>query len=148
MARAYVAARAPRLAGSCANRFSPMPCGVLDHHRPQAAVRPGFAGGAPIAGGSDRRGRTHGLGPDRPAGRAWRTRFWWPISRPRRGRQAGRAAAAQSYVAQLALYRMLLAEIYPGKRIRTFLVWTVSGPVIRELMEPELESALTLIKAA
>jgi ATP-dependent helicase/nuclease subunit A len=52
-----------------------------------------------------------------------------------------------SYVAQLALYRTLLAEIYPGRRIRAFLVWT-SGPVIRELMEPELESALTLIKAA
>jgi ATP-dependent helicase/nuclease subunit A len=53
----------------------------------------------------------------------------------------------QSYVAQLALYRMLLGEIYPGKRIRTFLVWT-AGPVIHELMEPDLESALTLIKAA
>ena len=38
----------------------------------------------------------------------------------------------RSYVAQLALYRMLLAEIYPGKRIRTFLIWT-SGPVIHEL---------------
>ena len=53
----------------------------------------------------------------------------------------------RSYVAQLALYRMLLAEIYPAKRIRTFLVWT-SGPAIHELMEPDLESALTLIKAA
>jgi ATP-dependent helicase/nuclease subunit A len=53
----------------------------------------------------------------------------------------------QAYVAQLALYRTLLQEIYPDKRIRTFLVWT-SGPVIHELMEPELESALTLIKAA
>jgi ATP-dependent helicase/nuclease subunit A len=53
----------------------------------------------------------------------------------------------QPYVAQLALYRMLLGEIYPDRRIRTFLVWT-SGPVIHELMEPDLESALTLIKAA
>jgi ATP-dependent helicase/nuclease subunit A len=50
-------------------------------------------------------------------------------------------------VAQLALYRTLLAEIYPDRRIRTFLIWT-SGPVIHELLEPDLESALTLIKAA
>jgi ATP-dependent helicase/nuclease subunit A len=53
----------------------------------------------------------------------------------------------RSYVAQLALYRTLLAEIYPGKRIRTFLIWT-SGPVINELREQDLEMALTLIKAA
>jgi ATP-dependent helicase/nuclease subunit A len=56
-------------------------------------------------------------------------------------------APPQPYVAQLALYRTLLAEIYPGRRIRTFLIWT-SGPVIHELLEPELESALSLIKAA
>jgi ATP-dependent helicase/nuclease subunit A len=51
------------------------------------------------------------------------------------------------YVTQLALYRALLQEIYPGKRVRAFLVWT-SGPVIHELTEPDLESALTLVKAA
>jgi ATP-dependent helicase/nuclease subunit A len=61
---------------------------------------------------------------------------------PRPGQPPPRA-----HVAQLALYRTLLAAIYPGKRIRTFLVWT-AGPAIHELMEPELESALTLIKAA
>ncbi len=48
---------------------------------------------------------------------------------------------------QLALYRALLQEIYPGKRVRAFLVWT-SGPVVHELREPDLESALSLVKAA
>jgi ATP-dependent helicase/nuclease subunit A len=61
---------------------------------------------------------------------------------PRPGQPPPRA-----YVAQLALYRTLLQEIYPDRRIRSFLVWT-AGPVIHELTEPDLESALSLIKAA
>jgi ATP-dependent helicase/nuclease subunit A len=50
-------------------------------------------------------------------------------------------------VAQLALYRALLAEIYPDRNVRAFLVWT-SGPLIRELSGQELDAALRLIRAA
>ena len=54
----------------------------------------------------------------------------------------------RSYVAQLALYRLLLREIYPGKRVRAFLVWT-AGPVIHELVGTRSSNAaLALIKAA
>jgi ATP-dependent helicase/nuclease subunit A len=55
--------------------------------------------------------------------------------------------APVGYVAQLALYRLLLAEIYPGRRIRAFLVWT-AGPSVQELSPEELEAALRPIKAA
>jgi ATP-dependent helicase/nuclease subunit A len=51
-----------------------------------------------------------------------------------------------AYVAQLALYRALLEEIYPSRRVRPFLIWT-SGPIVRELTGAELEAALTAIKA-
>jgi ATP-dependent helicase/nuclease subunit A len=55
--------------------------------------------------------------------------------------------APAPYVAQLALYRALVAEIHPDRPVRAFLVWT-AGPVIRELAEEELADALDLIKAA
>jgi ATP-dependent helicase/nuclease subunit A len=50
-------------------------------------------------------------------------------------------------VAQLALYRALLADIYPDRPVRPFLIWT-AGPQVRELGEAELAAALELIKAA
>jgi ATP-dependent helicase/nuclease subunit A len=50
-------------------------------------------------------------------------------------------------VTQLALYRRLLQDIYPGRIVRAFLVWT-SGPAIHEVPEADLDSALASIKAA
>ena len=55
--------------------------------------------------------------------------------------------APHAYVAQLALYRALLREIYPSHWVRAFLVWT-AGPLVRELAEDELERALAQVKAA
>jgi ATP-dependent helicase/nuclease subunit A len=57
------------------------------------------------------------------------------------------APAPAAYVGQLALYRALVAEIYPRHRVRAFLIWT-AGPAIRELAEEELSQALALIRAA
>jgi ATP-dependent helicase/nuclease subunit A len=51
------------------------------------------------------------------------------------------------YAAQLAVYRALLREIYPGRCVRPFLVWT-SGPLIQELAETELDQALESVTAA
>jgi len=147
MARAYVHARAPRLPAEIRESVIANAVGVLDHADLRALFGPSSRAEAPIAGKiltiegdlmvsgqidrlavlenevlvADFKTTARALRPGQPA--------------------------PQSYVAQLALYRMLLSEIYPDKRIRTFLVWT-AGPVIHELMEPELESALTLIKAA
>jgi ATP-dependent helicase/nuclease subunit A len=50
------------------------------------------------------------------------------------------------YLSQMALYRALLAQIYPDRAIRAFMVWT-SGPQVRELDTGELEAALRLIAA-
>ena len=122
--------------------------GRPDHAGPQAPVRPRLAGRSAHrrAGRDGRRASSW----SRARSTAWRcstARCWWPTSRPRPARPGPDEPPPLSYVAQLALYRALLREIYPDKRVRAFLVWT-SGPVIRELMEPELDSALTLIKAA
>jgi ATP-dependent helicase/nuclease subunit A len=56
------------------------------------------------------------------------------------GFHAGRALP-ESYLAQLALYREVLAEAYPGRRIRPVLVWT-DGPDIVEPDPAALDAAL------
>ncbi len=147
MARAYVRARAPRLPAELRESVIANAVGVLDHADLKALFGPGSRAEAPIAGKvmtADGDLMVSGQ-IDRLAvleNEVLVADFKTTARAPRPGQPAPR-----SYVAQLALYRMLLSEIYPDKRIRTFLVWT-SGPVIHELMEPELESALTLIKAA
>ncbi len=40
-------------------------------------------------------------------------------------------AAPRDYVSQLALYRAVLANLYPGRTIRCFLLWTETA----EMME-------------
>jgi ATP-dependent helicase/nuclease subunit A len=49
-----------------------------------------------------------------------------------------------AYVAQLALYRAVLAPLYPGKAIRAALMWTET-PDIMEIPDPALDAALTLL---
>ena len=147
MARAYVKARAPRLPLELRESVLANALAVLDHPDLKPLFGKGSRAEAPIAGRvltaegaimvSGQIDRLAVLESD-----VLVADFKTTARPPKAGQPPPR-----SYVAQLALYRMLLAEIYPGKRIRTFLIWT-SGPVIHELMEPDLESALTLIKAA
>jgi ATP-dependent helicase/nuclease subunit A len=49
-----------------------------------------------------------------------------------------------AYVGQLALYRAVLAELYPDKRIRAALVWT-DVPDLMEISEASLDAALIAI---
>jgi ATP-dependent helicase/nuclease subunit A len=49
--------------------------------------------------------------------------------------------APPGYIAQLALYRAVLAKLYPGRTVRAALLWT-EVPVLMELSEPDLERAL------
>ena len=51
------------------------------------------------------------------------------------------------YVAQLALYRAVLAELYPDKRIRAALVWT-DVPDLMEISEASLDAALATVTSA
>jgi ATP-dependent helicase/nuclease subunit A len=59
------------------------------------------------------------------------------------GAQAGRRLP-ESYLAQLALYRAVLAQAYPGRTIRPILVWT-DGP---ELVEPDPAALDAALQAA
>jgi ATP-dependent helicase/nuclease subunit A len=147
MARAYVKARAPRLAADLREAILTDALHVLDHPDLKPLFGKSSRAEAPIAGRvPTAEGEIMVSGQiDRLAvldGDVLVADFKTTARPPKIGQPPPR-----SYVAQLALYRTLLAEIYPGKRIRSFLIWT-SGPVIHELEEPDLESALTLIKAA
>ncbi len=49
--------------------------------------------------------------------------------------------APAGYVRQLALYRAVLAQLYPGKRVRAALVWTET-PDLMVLSDEALDAAL------
>ena len=51
------------------------------------------------------------------------------------------------YVQQLALYRAVLARLYPGRVIRAALVWT-EVPDLMELSAADLDAALAQVKPA
>ncbi|MGP8231168.1 MAG: double-strand break repair helicase AddA [Methylovirgula sp.] len=51
------------------------------------------------------------------------------------------AATPDSYLAQMALYRALLAPLWPGKSLRCLLIWT-SGPETVELSAAQLDAVL------
>lgn len=147
VAGAYVRARAPKLDGTTQARIAADALGVLrhgaltelfgPHSRAEVAITGRLRHGLdewPVSGQIDRfcvledevllaDFKSHAQAPD-PA-----------------------EPLPQTYVAQLALYSELLREIYPGRRIRPFLIWT-SGPSVRELSQRELESALDLVTPA
>ncbi len=51
------------------------------------------------------------------------------------------AAPPASYIAQMALYRALLAPLWPDKHLRCLLIWT-TGAKIAELSAAQLDAAL------
>jgi len=52
-----------------------------------------------------------------------------------------RATIPAAYLTQMALYRSVLATLWPGKRLRMMLIWT-HGPSVVELESEALEAAL------
>jgi ATP-dependent helicase/nuclease subunit A len=147
LAEAYVAARAPRFEAKLQARIVADTLRVLKDPALAPLFAPGTRAEAPIAGFIGTQ-----TGPVAVSGQIDRLAVcetevlladFKTTSRPPDPEETPPA----SYVAQLALYRALLAEIYPYRTIRAFLIWT-SGPLIRELSDAELESALLPIKAA
>ena len=57
------------------------------------------------------------------------------------------AEVPDGYVAQLALYRVILRRLYPGRRIEAALLWT-DRPALMEIPESVLDSAESAILAA
>jgi ATP-dependent helicase/nuclease subunit A len=51
------------------------------------------------------------------------------------------AATPENYLRQMALYRAVLAPLWPGKRLRMLLIWT-DGPAVTELAAAQLDAAL------
>jgi len=63
------------------------------------------------------------------------------------GRPRPAADTPDSYLAQLAVYRAAVAPLYPGKKVRCFLVWT-EGPLGLEIDTARLEAALLDVQRA
>jgi ATP-dependent helicase/nuclease subunit A len=147
VAEAFVAARAPRLSPDRRERIVADALGILRDPRLARLFGPGSRAEAPIAG----RIRIGGL--DQPvSGQIDRLAVFDDEVLVADFKTSARAPSADepapgAHVAQLALYRALLQEIYDGRRVRAFLIWT-GGPVVRELTEVELDAALTSLKAS
>jgi ATP-dependent helicase/nuclease subunit A len=142
-----VAARAPSLSRDEREHIVRDTLGVLTHDALQPLFGPGSRAEAPIAGRiATPAGEVTVLGQiDRLAVLAHEVLladFKTSVRPP-----DAAEPVPVAYAAQLALYRTLLCEIFPGRRVRAFLIWT-SGPAIRELTEPEMGGALAAIKAA
>jgi ATP-dependent helicase/nuclease subunit A len=145
VARGFVAARAPRLPADDQARLVAAALAVLGHAALAPLFGPASRAEAAVAG------HVRLGGEDRPvSGQIDRLAVlddeiliadYKTTARPPRGDEPAPAA----YVAQLALYRALLAEIDPLRRVRAFLIWT-SGPLVRELRDDELGAALEAIK--
>jgi ATP-dependent helicase/nuclease subunit A len=142
-ALAYVHARAPRLPGEDRLRIVRNALGVIEHPTLAALFGPQSRAEVAIAG------RLCVEGDERPvSGQIDRLAvldaeilvadFKSDARVPASG-----GAPPRPYVAQLAMYCRLLREIYPGRRVRPFLVWT-AGPLIQELADAELDQALAL----
>jgi ATP-dependent helicase/nuclease subunit A len=146
VARAFVAARAPRLDPDTRARIVADALGVLDDAALAPLFGPDSRAEAAIAGRVRLRGADQPVSGqiDRLAVRDGEVLLadYKTTARPPRDGEP----LPPAYVAQLALYRALLEEIYPSRRVRPFLIWT-SGPIVRELTGAELEAALTAIKA-
>jgi len=55
-------------------------------------------------------------------------------------RRAGEGDVAEVHVGQMALYRRLLASVFPGRRLRAFLLWT-TVPELSEISVERLDRA-------
>ncbi len=63
------------------------------------------------------------------------------------GRPRPIADAPETYLAQLALYRAVLQPLYPGRSVRTLLVWT-SDPNVLDVEPARLDAALARVLGA
>ncbi len=145
-AEAYVRARAPKLGAPERSVIVANAIGVLGHEALAALFGPGSRAEVGIAGTLVIGGEATSVSGqiDRLAvldGEVLLADFKSDARVPGPARPAPAA-----YVAQLALYRRLLQQIYPGRWVRPFLVWT-AGPSIQELRPEELDQALDRLTA-
>jgi ATP-dependent helicase/nuclease subunit A len=142
----FVAARAPRLDASRCDRVVADAFRVLDHAELGPLFGPTSRGEAPIVGTL-----RHPISGEAQAVSGQVDRIVVGedeviVADFKTGARAAGAPVPAAYLGQLALYRALLAEAYPDRRIRTMLVWTAgidgAGPEIVEPDSAALEAAL------
>jgi ATP-dependent helicase/nuclease subunit A len=63
------------------------------------------------------------------------------------GQPHGAASTPAAYITQMALYRLVLAPLWPRKRLRMQLVWT-AGPTVVALDDAVLDAAAARALAA
>ncbi|NNM71211.1 double-strand break repair helicase AddA [Enterovirga aerilata] len=139
-AAAFVGARAAGLPSSARDRIVADALAVVAHPALAPLFGPGAQGEAPVAGevtGPDGRSRVVVGQVDRMAVAADEV----VVADFKTGAESGDDALPEGYLAQLALYRAVLARAYPGRRIRPVLVWT-DGPEIVEPDSAMLDAAL------
>jgi ATP-dependent helicase/nuclease subunit A len=148
-AAAFLRARAPRLPAGEREAIAASALRVLDHPDLAGAFGPGSRAEVPIAG----RVRLPGMGEAAPVSGQIDRLVVTPDEvlvldfKTSAKAPAPDAKPRGSYVLQLALYRALLAEIYPGRRVRAFLVWT-AGPLVQELDGAAMDEALAAVTPA
>jgi ATP-dependent helicase/nuclease subunit A len=117
---------------------------VLDDHRFASLFKPGSRAEVPIVG----RLAPSGWPPLAVSGQVDRlvvTADAVLIADYKTNRPAP-ASPPEPYVAQLALYRAVLAQLYPGKAIRAALIWT-DVPELVEISSTALDAALATVLA-
>ena len=144
IARTFVAARAPKLHPDERARLAAAALGLIRHQALAPLFGPGSRAEAAIAGQVRLGGEDQLVSGqiDRLAVLDHEVLIadYKTTARPPKGDEL----VPPAYVAQLALYRALLKEIYPARPVRAFLIWT-TGPLVRELRGDELDAALSAI---
>ena len=139
-ALAFVAARAGGFSSQVRERIAADALAVVAHPALAPLFRPDARGEAPVAGevtGPDGRARSVVGQVDRMAVGAEEVL----VADFKSGARPPGIGLPEAYLAQLALYRAVLAGAYPGREVRALLVWT-DGP---EVVEPDaavLDAAL------
>ncbi|HJW77365.1 MAG TPA: PD-(D/E)XK nuclease family protein, partial [Beijerinckiaceae bacterium] len=143
-AAAFLGARASRLSPQQHDAIAADAVRVLEHEALAALFGPASRGEAPLVG--DIRDPASGE-PRAVSGQVDRIVVGLEeiiVADFKTGARRAGAPVPPSYLGQLALYRALLAEAYPGRRVRTLLVWT-AGP---EIVEPDAASLDAALLAA
>ena len=119
---------------------------LLDDPRFAALFAPGSRAEVPIVGRvGDGRSR-HRRG--RPAGGHADAVLIADYKTNRAAPRSLRNAAARGYIAQLALYRAVLAQLYPGRPVRAALVWTDMPDLDGNSAAEALDAALRALTSA
>lgn len=146
-AQDYVAREGEKLAAADRAALVADVLRVLDDARFGALFGPGSRAEVPIVGRVEIDGETRRV--NGQVDRLVVTADWVLIADYKTNRPAPRALAEvpPQYIRQLALYRAVLAKLYPQKTVRCALIWT-EVPDLMELSGEALTHALTAVTSA